>query len=577
MHPGAVPTSDPGDEVGGLLDDGTRIESGNTVAHPATPSPVSASDRIRAAARRRAAAADDDIDDDIVSPSALRLKVLDASSDESDLELDLSPTKRPRRAAAQRAPRYNVKLSLTKPASDDVQRQRGRPQPVIAPTRTPAPRSIATLLRQKHALRRKGLDTASLSHVDALAEHDAHIADEIAAAQHRMNATHVAQDAPHAAVPLALADGDHTQLLRLLERDAAHSHHAQARAPPPMLWTTSRTALSPAWPPELAAFARDHTTLDTRLAMGTAATLAVPRETLVTWLVHERITTRRHSAHVALLALARTQDEVRAVFWDRLPQAMRALGADAAHVGTRSAPLEPREERSPIPCAPTPAVLALWETCSAMPCDVASPNLCALLVLYAASLPPLVASADFVGGVLATVPAAPLVASLVHVGLRLPRAHQLRLVRAMPGSSAVRGVRADAALCLATGRSSVPADRLAAAHAFCTEVLGATAVRDDDDADDSDDAALRDPLALLAYAVDIDGAARNAPLAPWAAFHATLVRLDASIDDHRGARAERSACKDTLQRLQLRVRYQIQACNAHDPVRQASWTALLRG
>ncbi|WFD48126.1 hypothetical protein GLX27_002794 [Malassezia furfur] len=201
---------------------------------------------------------------------------------------------------------------------------------------------------------------------------------------------------------------------------------------------------------------------------------------------------------------------------------MRALGADAAHVGTRSAPLEPREERSPIPCAPTPAVLALWETCSAMPCDVASPNLCTLLVLYAASLPPLVASADFVGGVLATVPAAPLVASLVHVGLRLPRAHQLRLVRAMPGSSAVRGVRADAALCLATGRSSVPADRLAAAHAFCTEVLGATAVRDDDDDDDSDDAALRDTLALLAYAVDIDGAARNAPLAPWAAFHATL-------------------------------------------------------
>ena len=92
-----------------------------------------------------------------------------------------------------------------------------------------------------------------------------------------------------------------------------------------------------------------------------------------------------------------------------------------------------------------------------------------------------------------------------------------------------------------------------------------------------DDAALRDTLALLAYAVDIDGAARTAPLAPWAAFHATLVRLDASIDDHRGARAERSACKDTLQRLQLRVRYQIQACNAHDPVRQASWTALLRG
>ena len=90
-------------------------------------------------------------------------------------------------------------------------------------------------------------------------------------------------------------------------------------------------------------------------------------------------------------------------------------------------------------------------------------------------------------------------------------------------------------------------------------------------------AALRDTLALLAYAVDIDGAARTAPLAPWAAFHATLVRLDASIDDHRGARAERSACKDTLQRLQLRVRYQIQACNAHDPVRQASWTALLRG
>ncbi|KAI3617861.1 hypothetical protein CBS9595_003770 [Malassezia furfur] len=297
MHPGAVPTSDPGDEVGGLLDDGTRLQAEATVSQPVTPSPVSASDRIRAAAQRRAAAADDDIDDDIVSPDAMRLKVLDASSDESDLELDLSPTKRPRRAAAQRAPRYNVKLSLTKPASDDVQRQRGRPQPVVAPTRAHAPRSIATLLRQRQALRRKGLDTAGLSHAEALAVHDTRIADEIAAAQHRMNATHVAQDAAHSDVPLALGDDDHGQLLRLLARDAAHTQHVKARTAPPMLWTTSCSPLRTAWPPELTAYARDPASLDTRLALGTAATLAVPRETLVTWLVHERITTRRHSAH----------------------------------------------------------------------------------------------------------------------------------------------------------------------------------------------------------------------------------------------------------------------------------------
>ncbi|WFC95749.1 hypothetical protein MBRA1_002403 [Malassezia brasiliensis] len=489
MHPGAVPTSDPGDEVGGLLDDGTRLATGDTVSPSATPSPVSASDRIRAAALRRAAAADDDIDGDIVSPDALRLKVLDASSDESDLELDLSPTKRPRRAAAQRAPRYNVKLSLTKPASDDVQRQRGRPQPVVAPSRTHEPRSIATLLRQKQALRRKGLDTAGLSHADALAVQDARITDEIAAAQHQMNATHVKQDMEQDAVPLMLADDDHGQLLRLLARDAAHTQHTKARAVPPLLWTTSHAPLRTVWPPELAEYARNAASLDTRLAMGTLATLTVPRETLVTWLVHERITSRRHSAHVALQALARTQREVQACFWDQVPRAMRALGANAALIGLPTVP-EHTEGPEPIPCAPSPGVHAFWETCAAMPCDAITPDLGALLVLYAASLPPSVASMDFARRLLSTVSTAPLTASLVRVGLRLPRAHQLRLVRALPGT--LHGVRADVALCLATHRWCVPADRLAAAHAFCTEVLAAAVERNDDDT------ALCDALALLA-------------------------------------------------------------------------------
>ena len=90
-----VPTSDLGDEVGGVLDDGTVFGEGMTYA--------TSSERIRAEAQRRAAL--QAWDDDIVSPDSLRLKVLDDDSDDDEVEL-ASPSRRPRRAAVRNAVSY---------------------------------------------------------------------------------------------------------------------------------------------------------------------------------------------------------------------------------------------------------------------------------------------------------------------------------------------------------------------------------------------------------------------------------------------------------------------------------------
>lgn len=555
-----VPTSDVDDEVGGLLDDGSHLGDEKISQRRALSSPMSVSERIRAEAQQRASTQDWD---DIVSPDSLRLKVLDESSDESELEL--SPTKRPRRAAAQRAPKYNVKLSLTKPASEDAQKKRGMPQPMTKPASSRAPPSIALLLRQKHMSQRKGLDREGLAWADHVTK-DPSIAQEVAAAQDRMNSAHISDDVFQDPLPLAIPEENQTELVRLLQRDAAQAHDAKGQARP-MLWKTQAQPVVRHWPPAIQKMLQDRETLDARLSMGVASFLPVSRAILVDWLVHEIISSPGEGARTALIDLARMHPDACAQFWQTVPKHMLELGADPSLV--RSVDRDAGSCATSEACAPSAAVQRLWRTCRVMPLAKTAYAQFPLLVLYAATQPQTISAECFLEQLALHADLSAALASLYQTGQCLRAEHQWQLVQAVPGLGACRALRSDLARCLVCRIPPGGADGLAAVAAYCARAIA-----------ESDRAypAFHAELELLSYAVDVPRLmAAGAPLALFASFLSALSTLDQSIYDHRGSSTERSVCKDTLQRLQLRVRYQIQACIEHDPKQRASWTTLLRG
>lgn len=561
----AVPTSDAGDEVGGILDDGTRLGAEHTTLCKSNSAPhVSASERIRAEAQQRVTTQDED--EDIVSPGTWRLKALCASSDESDVEL--SPTKRPKRRAAQHAPPYNVKLSLTQPASADAQKRRGLPQPLTQPSNKRAPRSIATLLRQKHARHRKGLDHEGLERADALAANDPRIAYEIAVAQDRMNAAQLAQDKRAGYLEHALPESSRTELLQLLHRDSAEAQGAIAPTLGPMVWTTATTPPcdSAHWSAELLAFTRNRTKCAGQLTLGMAELVSVSRHELVAWLIHELIThPEEDAAPTALLDLAHAAPDACRYFWDALPHVMRQLGADAALLPlARPATAVPKG----APCAPSRSVHRFWRTCVAMPRNDLTATHFPLLVLYAATLPASVDRDQFLLSVGEATSMDTALTKLVAMGRTLAVPHRLQLVRAVPGRGLCRSLRADLAVSLLTPPSAGAASPRAVLQAYCSHAARAP---------ERHDTTLRAELDLLSYALDVPRLLAHEPDLPgYVALLSALASLDQSIHDHRGTHIQRSACKDTLQRLQLRVRYQIQACVEHDPRMRASWTALLQ-
>ncbi|WFD36766.1 hypothetical protein MCUN1_003653 [Malassezia cuniculi] len=144
---------------------------------------------------------------------------LDDDSDDS--ELNERPS-RPSRQAALRAPPYQLKLSLTRPADKRTAAHRGVPMPL---TRPPAAhksgvKSIATLLRERRQQRRLGIDS------DGRAE-AAEMASELASA---------AMDTADNGSDLPLVGTDET-VARLLERDA----QIAARQPSWRYWTSEST------------------------------------------------------------------------------------------------------------------------------------------------------------------------------------------------------------------------------------------------------------------------------------------------------------------------------------------------
>lgn len=551
-----VPTSDLGDEVGGVLDDGTVFGEGMTYA--------TSSERIRAEAQRRAAL--QAWDDDIVSPDSLRLKVLDDDSDDDEVEL-ASPSRRPRRAAVRNVSGYKDKLSLSRPSGARQQQQRGVPKPMTTPGPARAPRTIAAMLRQKHAQHRKGLDDEGLRWADQVAAEP--IKEEIAMAQRRMNAEHVEPGS----VELALGSGKQSdQLLRLLQRDSAENEKETRAHCAPLLWTAPRRTYLDARRPgamrRLYALEGDGMAQHMQAHVErTPPSLAVD---LVAWLVHWILagdTDVAEAARTSLLSVA-SRPRVQDAFWASIKRAMLCLGADPLLLAH-----DDDDELGPAPAARAAkeeGIARLWRTVIAMPpLSVSSSGrkdkdtLFSYLVLYAATQPPSCAADAF----LSRVPVGSgAVDALCAIGTRLGRAHQRQLVAALPGAGDVRRCRAALAFRLLCTPTSIPP--VLELTALCTTLADAPERRYEE---------LRATLDILSYALDIAPALEQGDLEPYSMLLPALAALDQSIHDHRGSFTERSACKDMLQRLQLRVRYQIQAYVEHAPQLRASWTMLLSG
>jgi len=123
--------------------------------------------------------------------------------DDSDDEALRAP-RRPRRAASQHA-RYRDKLSLTRPADEHAQRQRGMPKPMtVGPSRY----SLEALSRDKARRKRRGLLPHQCADIDALIA--------------RMDAQTDRID-PHAALWATLEAPEAQHLVRLMQSDQGAS------------------------------------------------------------------------------------------------------------------------------------------------------------------------------------------------------------------------------------------------------------------------------------------------------------------------------------------------------------------
>ncbi|WFD00345.1 hypothetical protein MYAM1_003093 [Malassezia yamatoensis] len=450
-----VPTSDVGDEVGGILNDGTRMGQGHRPTEQSLTPPMSASERIRAAAQLRASSYGD-WDEEIISPGSMRLKVLDASSDESDVEL--SPTKRPRRAAAQRAPKYNRKLSLTKPASTDTQNMRGTPQLLSAAKKEGVPPSIRTLLRQKHQQQRKGLDRDSLAIMDRLATQHEQVKREISSAQSQMNAAHFALNSSSdssrfdASNANHVTDVQHTQrlvgvteprLLHLLQMDEDLLVETQESFNTrPMLWTLSSHIPKLPIPAVLEARA-SFAQIDHLLPLITPSLMRVQGFDLVPWLITRILLSTDQGPCIAMRDLAHAHSRFCVTFWDMLPNVMVWMGADLARNPTD--PSDPNGGDS-TGSDSFDMVCGFWQLCRTMPVNAACQAQYPLLVLYAATMPYSLETTNFLSQCLPAQASQDTVVKLFEVGKHLGAADQLKLVQSLPVNGCNLQLRSSLAL-----------------------------------------------------------------------------------------------------------------------------------
>lgn len=206
-----MPSSEPAiDEVGGLR------------AANDSPTPASASARIVAEARQRARAMID---------AAPLLSELTGLNDDSDDDILRTP-RRSRRAASKNTS-YREKLSLTKPADAQAQRQRGMPKPM---TQGPSKYSLEALSREKARRARQGLLSHQYADIDALIA--------------QVDAPSVTSD-PQAALWTTLEASEAQHLVRLMQLDTPTEKRAsssttsiwRAAEPPVMAIDPSEAAM----------------------------------------------------------------------------------------------------------------------------------------------------------------------------------------------------------------------------------------------------------------------------------------------------------------------------------------------
>ncbi|WFD44157.1 hypothetical protein MPSI1_002823 [Malassezia psittaci] len=498
-----VPTSDIGDEVGGILNDGTRMGQGHRTTEQSLTPPMSASERIRNAAQLRASSYRD-WDDEIISPGSMRLKVLDASSDESDLEL--SPTKRPRRAAVQRAPRYNLKLSLTRPANADIQKTRGTPQVLSAPQKSGMPPSISTLLRQKHQQQRKGLDRDSLAMMDQLASQHDQIKREILSAQSQINAAHFATKSSSdssgfgASNANRITDARQTQrfmgvtepkLLHLLQMDEdllAESHESVNTGP--MLWTSSFNIPKLHMPAILETNAKpDH--FDEILPLITTSLMKVECLDLVPWLITRILLSADSGPCIAMRDLAHTDSAICDSFWSMLPKVMFWMGADLPRPPTDSLGSSAMNVTGSDSLE---MVCRFWRLCRTMPINATCKIQFPLLAFYAATLPYSVETTTFLSQCLPAQASQDTIAELFEFGKHLCTADQLKLVQSLPVGGCNLQLRSSLALTFLNKTAEPMQDSLDALEHF---MLRITAEQQ------CNYTQLHSQLRLYAYAIDI--------------------------------------------------------------------------